>query len=181
METLQVASLRRDRRCDGRQVRDQLRILGPDRLHDHRARRANHAAPAFVRPQRQVLLGHQLVAQHAAVHGAESRGVARVHHLLRRGRVKEHRALDRQDQRGAPRQRQLVRAGHVARRPDCIVRARRQAQPAARARLVHDSDLVAFNGDGVGGAHSDARHARHAQSRIDPKVHVSCSRGAAAS
>src|SRR2546429_178524 len=50
VQPLQVAGLRRDRRRNRRQVRDQLRVLRPDRLHDHRTRRANHAPPAFVRP-----------------------------------------------------------------------------------------------------------------------------------
>src|ERR1051325_7249519 len=82
---------------------------------------------------------------------------------------------------GQARRPNAERARHVARGLDGVMRAGRQAQAAARARLVDDSDLGAFYGDGVGRAHSHARHTGHAKARIDPKVHVLSGRGAAAS
>ena len=59
------------------------------------------------------------------------------------------------------------------------MRARRQAQPAARARVVHDPHDRAFDRHGIGGAHPYAGHAGHARVGFDPKVHETTGRGAA--
>src|SRR2546427_3419894 len=88
--------------------------------------------------------------------------------------------LDRQDQRGPAGERQLRGAGHVAHRLDRVVRARREAQPAARTRLVHDPHDGAFDRHRVGGTHPYAGHTGHARVGFDLKVHETAGRGAAA-
>src|SRR2546430_897949 len=74
----------------------------------------------------------------------------------------------------------LRTSGHAPPRLDRVVRARREAQPAARTRLVHDPHDGAFDRHRVGGTHPYAGHTGHARVGFDLKVHETAGRGAAA-
>src|SRR3989442_1696286 len=112
------------------------------------------------------------------VQGGEPRRVAGVYDLLRRVGVEVGRGLDAQDERRATRLRQLERAADVAVGDDGVVGARRKAEPAASAGLVHDAHLLAFHRHRVRRAHPDAREAGDAELRFDPKIHITSRRGA---
>ncbi len=175
---LQVARLGGDRRRHGRQIRNELGVFVLDRLDHDGAGAADHRAPPVLGPELQVLPRDQLVPQHAAVHGAETRAVASVYDLLRRVGVEVGRGLDAQDERRAARLRQLERAAEVAVGDDRVVGAGGEAEPAAGAGLVHDAHLLAFHRHRVRRAHPDARETGDAELRFDPKIHNTSRRGA---
>ena len=158
----QIARLRRHRRRDRRQVGDELRVLGLDGLHDDRTGAADHRAPALVRQHARVLARDQLVPQHPPVHGPEARDVARVDELFGGGGIKVGGRLDGEDQRRAAALGELQGPFQVATSDDGVVRARREAEPTPRTRLVDDRDPLLLHRHRVGGAHPYAREARHA-------------------
>ena len=123
-------------------------------------------------PQQPLVLGrHQLVAQHPAMHRAETRLVGRVHHLLRHEREEMHAGFDRENQGGvAP---GGARQGllQIARRLDRVVGAGRDADAAADARLVHDPHTGPVHRHRLDGTNPCAGETADALLRNDGKEH----------
>jgi hypothetical protein len=166
----EVARLRHRGNRHRGEVRHQLRVPGPDRLHHDRIGGADDGPPPRVFPEAEILRRHQLVAHHAARHDAEARRIAGVDHLLGRGGVEVRRRLRAQDQHPRATGRHRDGAPQLAARVDGPMRAGRHAQSAAHAGLVHNAHRLVVHGDRPGRADANARQAGDAGLRVD-RIH----------
>ena len=158
----QISGLRHRRNRHRGQVGNQLGELEPDRVHHHRIGGADQGAPRLLFPELKIFRGNEFVANDAPGDGPEAGGVARVDHLLRRGRIEVRHRLRAQDQHAVALGGDGKSPPNLAVYLDGPVGTGRQTLAAADARIVVDlkqQRLFRRHRDGVGRTDANASQA----------------------
>jgi hypothetical protein len=161
------------RQGDRGQIGQQLGVLVPHRLHDHRIGGADQGAPGLLIPELKVFSGNQFVADDAPGDGPEAGLVAGVDDLLRRGGIEVGDGFRTEDQRAGA-------AGGDGKSPpdfavylDGVVGANGQALTRADTGLVvylGQHLLVYRHSNGVGRADADTGQARDAELGVNDEI-----------
>ncbi len=172
MDPTQESRLGDARHRDRSKVRHELGIMRSHSRDDHRIRTPDQRPPVGLLPQPEVLLRHQLVADHPARYQPETGFVAGVDQLLRGRGMEVRDRLGRQDQRASPGLRNGERPVDGARGRDRIVRTRRETLTAPDAVLLDDLDdgRLRRQRNRIGRAHTDACQTSDTARRVDGQM-----------
>ena len=169
----QISGLRHRRDRHRREVRHELGILRPHRLHHDRIGRADQGTPWLVFPELKIFGCNEFVADYTAGHGPEPGSVAGIDELFGSGRVKMGDRFRTQNQDTFALRDNREGPPDLAIYLDRPMGTGRHALPAPDTRLIDHLEeqwLIARHRDSVGGADPYACQACDTELSVDDEI-----------